>query len=114
MPKAYECDPVGGLSLHSAFVKRSMMERKLIEMAEEIKRLGADLRVSAEQLEHLDAEAEEARIRSLVSETPLSEQEFREASRHAEAMRKHHDDVQRRIADLEGRQNELLDRMFGE
>ena len=91
-----------------------MMERKLLEMADEIKRLGQDLRVSSEQLQHLDAEAEEARIRSLVSETPLSEASFREAARHAEAMRKHHDDVQQRIVDLEARQNELLDRMFGE
>jgi len=91
-----------------------MMERKLLEMADEIKRLGQDLRVSAEQLEHLESDAEEARIRSMVSETPLSEATFHEASRHAEAMRKHHDDVQQRIVDLETRQNELLDRMFGE
>jgi hypothetical protein len=90
-----------------------MMERKLLEMADEIKRLGEDLRVSREQLQHLDADAEEARIRSMVSETPLAEQSFHEASRHAEAMRKHHAEVQKKIVDLEERQNDMLDKMFG-
>ncbi len=93
------------------FVKRSMVERKLLENGDELKRAREELRVSTEQLEQLANEADEARLRSLVSETPLSEQSFHEASRHAEAMRRHHTEVQTRISDLETRQDQLLDQM---
>ena len=92
-------------------VKRSMVERKLRENGDELKRAREDLRVSTEQLEQLADEADEARLRSLVSETPLSEQSFHEASRHAEAMRRHHTELQTRISDLELRQDQLLDQM---
>ncbi len=72
-----------------------------------------ELRVSTEQLDHLAREAEEARIRAMVSETPLAEQEFHEASRHAEKMRRHHTELQERAVVLEARQNELLDELMG-
>ncbi|MGI9624188.1 MAG: hypothetical protein ACR2PK_15235 [Acidimicrobiales bacterium] len=92
-------------------MKRSMVERRLMENGDELKRAREDLRVSTEQLEHLANEADEARLRALVSETPLSEQSFQEASRHAEAMRRHHTELQARISELEARQDQLLDQM---
>ena len=88
-----------------------MVERKLRENGDELKRASEDLRVSTEQLEQLANEADEARLRSLVSETPLSDQSFHEASRHAEAMKRHHTELQGRISDLELRQDQLLDQM---
>ena len=91
-----------------------MIERKLTEVSEELRRLREELRISTEQLEHFSSEADEARIRSLVSETPLSEQSFSEAARHAEAMRRHQVDIEDRIERLEAKQDELLDRMFSE
>ena len=92
-------------------MRRASIERKLRDNAEELKRATEDLRVSTEQLEQLSGEAEEARIRAMVSETPLAEQSFHEASRHAESMRRHHTDLEQRIETLESRQNELLDQM---
>jgi len=90
-----------------------MVERKLVENGDEIKRAKEELRISSEQLDHLAAEAEEARIRAMVSETPLAEQEFQEASRHAEKMRRHFTELHERIAVLESRQDELLDELTG-
>lgn len=94
-------------------VKRTMVERKLRETGDELKRAREELRISVDQLEHFRSEAEEARIRAMVSETPLAEQEFREASRHAEAMGTHTNELQERIVFLEARQDELLDEMMG-
>jgi hypothetical protein len=67
--------------------------------------------VAEEQLAHLAGDADEARIRALVSETPLAEQELREAQRHADAMRRHRDDLADELRQLELTQDELLDRL---
>lgn len=96
-----------------ALVRRSSIERKLRDNGDELKRAREDIRVSTEQLEQLTGEADEARIRNLVSETPLAEQSFQEASRHAETMRRHHTELQQRIEALEARQDALLDQMSG-
>ena len=57
--------------------------------------------MSDEQLGHLAEEADDARLRALVSETPLAEREHREAQRHADAMRRHRAEVLDQIARLE-------------
>ena len=89
-----------------------MIERKLRETGDELKRAREELRISTEQLEHLAGAADEARIRAMVSETPLSERDFQDASRHADAMRRHNDELRDRITVLEARQDELLDEMI--
>lgn len=67
-----------------------------------------------EQLVHLADAADDARLRSLVSETPVSDREHREAARHAESMRAHRTVVADEIARLETAQDELLDRFSAE
>ena len=52
-----------------------------------LKQLQDELKVAEEQLVHFSEEADDARIRSLVSETPLADQKHREANKHAESMR---------------------------
>ncbi len=79
-----------------------------------MKRLHEDLRVADEQLAHFADDADDARIRSLVAETPVAEREHREANKHAVAMRRHRDEVRDEIARLEATQNELLDRLMAE
>jgi hypothetical protein len=64
-----------------------------------------------EQLASLTADADDARLRSLVSETPIADQEFREAQRHADAMARSRVAVLESIAELEQAQDELLDRL---
>ena len=93
--------------------KQSMIERKLRENGDELKRAREQLRIAIEQLEHLQSDAEQARLRAMVSETPLAEQEHIETARHAEKMQRHHDELNERISGLETRQDELLDEMMG-
>lgn len=94
-------------------VKQSMIERKLRENGDEIKRAREELRIAVEQLDHFRDDAESARLRAMASETPLAEQEHREAARHADKMQRHHDELNERIVGLELRQDELLDEMMG-
>jgi len=64
-----------------------------------------------EQLAALADAADEARLRSLVSETPLAEVEHRDAQRHADAMARSREAVIESIAQLERAQDDLLDRL---
>jgi hypothetical protein len=95
-------------------MSRKLVEQRLIEVSSRMKRLQEDLLVAEEQLDHFTHEAEDARIRSLVSETPVAEREHREANKHAVAMRRHRDEVVAELARLETSQNELLDRLMVE
>lgn len=92
----------------------SILERRLIDISERLKRLRDELRVAEEQVLFLEEEAEEARLRALVSETPLGEVEARDARRHADAQRRHRDAVSRSIEELVREQDSLLDRMTAE
>ena len=89
----------------------AQVERKLRKVSEQLRSLRDDLRVTEEQLVQLSDEAEDARIRALVSETPVAEKEHRKASRHADRLRASRDNAIAKIADLERQQDELLDRL---
>jgi hypothetical protein len=93
-------------------MSRSLVERRLSEVAEQLKAVRRELSVADEQLAHLDEEAEDARLRALVSETPIAERDHREAQRHAEAMRRHRHEVASELSRLERSQDELLDRLL--
>ena len=89
---------------------RVLVERRLRDVGARLKRLREELVVTDEQLLQLADEADDARIRSLVSETPSSAREHSEAAGHADAMRRHRQAVAEEIARLEQTQDELLDR----
>jgi hypothetical protein len=88
-----------------------LVERRLAGVGARLRSLREELRVIDDQLGHLTDEADEARIRALVSETPLADVEFRDADRHAGAMARHRAGVAASIEELERRQDELLDRL---
>ena len=90
------------------------MERRLTEVGRRLRELREELRVADEQLVHLADAADDARLRALVSETPISDREHYEAARHAESMRSHRRSVADEIARLEVTQDELLDRFSAE
>jgi hypothetical protein len=90
---------------------RKQVEQRLVEVSGRLRRLEDELRVADEQLDHFAHEAEDARIRALVSETPVAERDHREAEKHAAAMRRHRADLVAEIGNLEQTQNELLDRL---
>lgn len=95
-------------------MSRSLVERRLSEVSTRLRQLRDDLRISEEQLAHLAEAADDARLRSLVSETPLADREHHDAQRHAEAMQRHRADLLDGIARLEQTQDELLDRLTAE
>ncbi len=95
-------------------MSRSLVERRLAEVSTRLKQLRDDLAVSDEQLAHLADAADDARLRSLVSETPLADREHHDAQRHAEAMQRHRADLLAGIARLEQSQDDLLDRLVAE
>lgn len=90
-----------------------LVERRLREVSERLRRLREELAVIDEQLLHLAGEADDQRIRALVAETPLADAEYRDAARHAGAMAKRRAEVVASIAELERRQDQLLDRLTG-
>ena len=91
-----------------------LVERKLSEAAERLRQLRAELAVVDEQLAFLDDAASEARLRAMVSETPMADREHREAQKHADAMSRHRSQLVSQIAELEKSQDELLERPFAE
>ena len=90
---------------------RATLEKRLIDIASQLRDLRNELAIADEQLAHLADEADDARLRSLVSETPLAEREHRTAARHADAMDRHRNEVMADIGRLERQQDELLDRL---
>jgi hypothetical protein len=93
---------------------KSLLERRLIDVSDRLKRLRAELAVAEEQTAFFADEADDARLRSLVSETPLADAEAHETRRHLEAQQRQLDTLRRSIAELEHGQNALLDRMANE
>ncbi len=87
------------------------VERRLRLVGRRIAALREELSVADEQLAHFADIADDSRIRSLVSETPLADQEHRDAERTSTAMARHRTELVERIARLEVEQDELLDRL---
>ena len=67
-------------------MSRWLLERRLSEISERLKRMRGELAVVDEQLAFFADAADEARLRALVSETPLADRENHEAQKHADAM----------------------------
>lgn len=57
----------------------------------------------------VDYEADDARLRALVSETPLAQKEHEQARRQVEVNRRNRDELSEELTRLEARQDELLD-----
>lgn len=91
-----------------------LVERKLSEAAERLRQLRTELGVVDEQLAFLADAAADARLRAMVSETPMADREHREAQKHADAMHRHRGDLVTQIGELERSQDELLERLFAE
>jgi uncharacterized protein (DUF3084 family) len=95
-------------------MSKASVERRLRQVGCRLRQLRDELQVTDEQLTHLVDAADDARLRALVSETPLAGEDHRQAERHAQAMRRHRAKVFDEIARLEQSQDELLDRLVAE
>ena len=85
-----------------------LLERRIRDVHARLVRAREELGVLDEQLDVLNEAADEARLRSLVSETPLAAREYGEARRHADALTRARDALRASVADLQRRQDELL------
>jgi hypothetical protein len=92
----------------------SILQRRLVDVTERLKKVRAELAVTDEQLVYLEEEADEARLRALVSETPIGDIEARDARRHADALARQREVLLRTVAELVREQDRLLDRMSAE
>jgi hypothetical protein len=89
-------------------VERQTVERRLIEVHGRLVKARDELAIVEEQLLMFTETAEDARVRALVSETPLANHEWQEARRHEEAMIRGRDSARARVGELERAQDELL------
>ncbi|MHB1775167.1 MAG: hypothetical protein ACYCU7_04130 [Acidimicrobiales bacterium] len=89
-------------------MQRFLLERRIRDVHERLNRARAELAVLDEQLAVVADEAEDARLRSLVSETPLAAHEYGEVRRHVDAMSRARESLARQVDELCRRQDELL------
>ncbi len=92
-------------------MSKSLIERRLTEVSKRLKRAREDLAVIEEQFAVLVDAAEDARLRALVSETPLANKEYQQAQRHADAMGRSRKTLVLTVAELRQTQDQLLDRL---
>lgn len=80
-------------------------------MGRRLQSLREELRLADEQLTYLADITDDSRIRAMVSETPLADEEHRDAERTSSAMARHRVDLVDSIRRLESEQDELLDKL---
>ena len=95
-------------------MSQSILQRRLVDVSERLKRIRAELAVTEEQVVFLEEQAEDVRLRALVAETPLADVEARDARRHADAQAQHRDSLRATVRELETEQDSLLDRISAE
>ena len=92
-------------------MSRSLIERRLVQVTARLQQAREELSVIDEQLAAVVEMADEARVRALVSETPLAGREHAEAQRHADAMSRSRAAAAASVVELEHALDELLDRL---
>jgi hypothetical protein len=89
-------------------MQRFTVEGRLRDVHVRLVRARGELAVLDEQLAAVSEEAEDARIRSLVAETPLAAHEYTEVQRHVDAMARARAVLSATVESLERRRDELL------
>jgi hypothetical protein len=92
----------------------SRVERRLLDVNRRLQRAREELGVLDQQLAAFADEADDTRVRALVSDSPAAGREHRDAERHADAMRRSRAKLAETISELERSQDELLDRVVTE
>ena len=87
------------------------VQRKLAQTSARIREIRDELRNVDDPVDAQSSDADDKSIRARVSETPSAEHEYREAQRHADAMRRHRERLAADLTELETRINDLLDKM---
>lgn len=93
-------------------MSRASIERRLADLSREVGAAREELRVLDEQIVHFADSADDARLRALVSETPLAGREHDEAAKTVSALQRDRAKWAERLQALEARQDELLDKLM--
>ena len=80
-------------------------------MSGDLRSLREELRVTESELQHFAEEADDARVRALVSDGGQAERDARDAARHAEAIERQRRHLVAEIERLERTQDDLLDQL---
>lgn len=89
-------------------------ERRLASLSERLTAARRELEIAHEQLSFLDEVAEEAKVRMLVSATPLADRDYRERRDDLERIRRHFEGLKSEVEELSAEQDRLLDRLLEE
>lgn len=87
------------------------IERRLADVGGDLRRLREELRIADEELAHFRAEADDARLRAMVSDRPDAAREDKEAQRSVDAITRQRQHLTGQIERLERAQDELLDEL---
>ena len=88
------------------------IQQRLRALSEEVGAIKTELRILDEQIEFQTGVADDARLRAIVSETPLADRESQEASEDLTRLIRSRDDAQKRLDGLLAEQDSLLERML--
>lgn len=86
--------------------------QRLSALGDEIAKLRTEIAILEEQHAFVAEAAEDARIRALVSETPLADREYRTAREDADRAQASLTDAKDRLERLRAEQDGLLERLF--
>lgn len=89
-------------------VRQAAVRRKIQDLHGRVVTLRAEVAVLDEQIESMDTEVEELRVRAIVSETPLAVKEHAEAARHAELAHRARSEYAEELTRCEAKRDELL------
>lgn len=78
-------------------MRQAALERRIRELQVRVRTAREELAILVEQIESLAEDAEEARVRWLVAETPLAERESADAHRHLGLARRAADSLRTEI-----------------
>jgi len=92
-------------------MQRFLLERRIREVHDRLVHARGELKVIDEQLDAMTEAAEEARLRSLLSETPLAARDYGEARRHADVLMRARQTLVDHLGDLQRRRDDLLMRV---
>ncbi|HBQ51336.1 MAG: hypothetical protein EBY08_03395 [Actinobacteria bacterium] len=92
-------------------LNNKFVERRLRRGSQTLRELRDELRITSEQLEFIEGEAQEKEMRAMVAETADAALEHHEAQKNLEAIQKYHRHLVSSIAEHEIRQDQLLDKL---
>lgn len=90
-----------------------LVERKLKSNGLQLKRLRQELASLEEQRLQMTDEADDHRLRAIMSDSPFDAREAKDSGRHADAFTRRRSEIVAEIAKLEAKQDQLLDDLSG-